>query len=403
MDSADHISDLDLLLCGADATRSSRDCGCGVGGGSLRSGGAAALVTHSTKPESRERRNEMRNFDGQILKTSALLLILWVTHKGMSGAQANQGSGGTLRVVCSLEQPVVEPHGQVTAGVLVDAPKGSAVRYLWKATTGGFVAKPGSPAALSKEGDEATVQWDPNGAAPGAYTLSVQVTDAQGASGSCAVAVQVSEEQEHRDASGGGELGSEAARALLVKGRTERKGYGLYSYILARRPLNAGSNDRLKEVLKAYLKLEDVNLEKAFKLSELNITYVPVTRSSQNPLAVEWVLANYDYAAASFLLSSLPKQEAQGDGPFIVSSIQPLRGPETHADFYIMQDLSTVPVSIIPLWMNQFRSQTTQQRVWEKKTIGNMALELRTAIAIAAEGLPMVQKALGALIVTAKQ
>jgi hypothetical protein len=31
-----------------------------------------------------------------------------------------------------------------------------------------------------------------------------------------------------------------------------------------------------------------------------------------------------------------------------------------------------------------------------------MALELRTAIAIAAEGLPMVQKAVGALIVTPK-
>jgi hypothetical protein len=48
--------------------------------------------------------------------------------------------------------------------------------------------------------------------------------------------------------------------------------------------------------------------------------------------------------------------------------------------------------------MQQFRSQTTQQRVWEKKTIGNMALKMRTAIAIAAEGLPTVQKAVAAMI-----
>jgi hypothetical protein len=338
----------------------------------------------------------MTSFDRHGLKTSILLLILWAAPDSMAKAKsASEPSGGALQVVCSLEQPIVAPAGKVTAGVLVDAPKSADVRYLWKATAGGFAAKPGSP-ELVKESTEATVEWNPHGAALGVYTLSVTVIDAKGASGVCSVEAQVSEEQEHRSASNAVELGSEAARALLIKGRTERKGYGLYSYILARRPMDAGGNDRLKEVLKDYLKLEDVNLEKAFKLSELNITYVPVTgRSPANPPDADWILKNYDYSEGSLLLKEL-KQE--GDGPYIVSSIQPLEGADKPPDSYIVQDLSTVPVSIIPLWMKQFRSQTTQQRVWEKKTIGNMALKMRTAIAIAAEGLPMVQKAVGAMI-----
>jgi hypothetical protein len=346
----------------------------------------------------------MSNFYRRGLKTSILLLlILWIAPKSMVElASASPPSGGTLQVVCSLEQPVVEPHGQLTAAVLVDAPKGSEVGYVWKATAGGFVTKPGSQSGLSKEANEATVRWDANGAAPGPYTLSVQVTDANGASGSCSLAVLVSEEQEHRDSSLGGGLGSEAMRALLVKGSTEQKGYGLYSYILLATRPDASNSQRYQEVLKAYLSLEDVNLETYFKLSQLNITYVPVTAEPQGNPTLTWVLGQYDYPRARSLLASLPEQEVKGDGPFIVSSIQPLQGPGTKTEAYVIQDLSTVPVSIIPLWMKQFRSQTTQQRVWERKTIGNMALELRTAIAIAAEGLPMVQKAVGALIVTPK-
>ena len=341
----------------------------------------------------------MSNFDPHGTKASIVLLILWVAHGCLAeDLPADQPHGNGLQVVCSLEQPVVWAQGQVSAAVLVAAPKGSRVRYLWTATAGGFVAKPGSQARLNKQGDEATVQWSPNGAAPGVYTVTVQVTNATGASGSCSLDALVKEKKQRRDASDGGELGSEAARALLVKGRTERKGYGLYSYILfAARP-DASNSDRFHAVLKSYLNLENVNLEANFRLAQLNVTYVPVTAAPQeDPPTLSSFLAQYDYSRARFLLASLPREE--GDGPFIVSSVLPLQGPGTETGPYIIQNLSTVPVSVIPLWMKQFRSQTTQQRVWERKTIGNMALELRTAIAIAAEGLPMVQKAVSSLIV----
>ena len=39
------------------------------------------------------------------------------------------------------------------------------------------------------------------------------------------------------------------------------------------------------------------------------------------------------------------------------------------------------------------RSQTTQQRVWQKRAIGTLVLNLRTVIAVAAEGLPITMEA----------
>lgn len=338
------------------------------------------------------------------LSGSLLLLVLCINLRSVAEPErASPTAGGTRPVVCNLEQPVVGQQGRVTAQVLAEASNGTALQYSWSATGGAFVSGTSAHPVLSKQGHEATVQWDANGAATGSYTLTAEVTGGSRAASPCSLNVLVVKEHENRgEASVSGELGSEAERALLVKGRTEQKGYGLYSYILLPARPDAESTPRFVEVLKAYLSLEDINLETNFKLDQLNITYVPVMSAMPGKLDPLNILDNYDYSRARFLLASLPPAQLKGDGPFIVSSIQPLQGPGTKPEAYIVQNLSTVPVSVIPLWMRQFRSETTQQHVWEKNEIGTMALHLRTAVAIAAEGLPMVQKAVATFVVTSK-
>jgi len=291
-----------------------------------------------------------------------------------------------INVVCSLVSPVVSPDGRVSVTVLVDAPARARFQYQWNSAAGKF-----DPPAASAP----TVEWRPDGAAPGSYTLLANVAGPDGAAGGCELSVLVTQEVR----SAGGEPGGEASRALLVMGTDERKGYGLYSYILFGSRPDAAAQARYEAVLRDYLTLEDVRLEKDFKLVQLNVTYVPVTADPPDAdnIQIDWVIKHYDYARARALLASL-KDRPKGYGPFIISALQPLQGPGSGARSYLSQDLSTVPVSVIPLWMKQFRSETTQQRVWEGKSIDSMALNLRTWIAVAAEGAPMVQQAVKALI-----
>ena len=61
-----------------------------------------------------------------------------------------------------------------------------------------------------------------------------------------------------------------------------------------------------------------------------------------------------------------------------------------------------MPVGMVPAWMKMFRSQTTQQRVWQQRSIGTTALNLRTWLAVAAEGLPMVLSATDKIIAVVK-
>lgn len=132
-------------------------------------------------------------------------------------------------------------------------------------------------------------------------------------------------------------------------------------------------------------------MEKYFDKKELNVTYLPVTAASKGPASAEWLLENYDYARARFLLHLLP-----GDltgGPYIVSSLQPL-GSGTVAGPFLLQDLSRVPPHLVALWTGEFLRQASQEHFWQASFGTTMALRVRTAIGIMAEGLPDVRKGL---------
>ena len=116
------------------------------------------------------------------------------------------------------------------------------------------------------------------------------------------------------------------------------------------------------------------------------------------PVSAQWLLDNYDYAHARFLLHALPGDLTRG--PYLVSSLQPLDKSTTGP--YLVQNLSSVPPHLVSLWTFEFLNQAAQEHFWEPSTGRMLVLRLRTAIGIMAEGAPDVRKSLNEWITLAK-
>ncbi len=336
---------------------------------------------------------------------ASLLLFSFLTWSSASALQS-QSSNETPRVVCSLDRPVVYAYGYVNATALADAARSQALEYHWKTDAGSFVAQaPGPYTDLSApavtEATGSSIVWVPHEARPGSYTLRATVQDNHGLLGTCSLSVLVS--QDERSAvnytAPTPEIGHRIEGALLIKGRSERKGYGLYSYLLVAVPPVGPDKERVQKFIQTYLDqiLAVKALESYFKSSQLNLTYLPVDSEPPDKVTVDWVLDHYDYARAQFLLASFP--EKHGSGPFIVSALHPLAGQGTVMGHYVFEDLSSVPPSAIQFWIQQFMSQTAQERFWQPNTLDTVALRLRTAISIAAAGLPDARNAVASWIV----
>jgi hypothetical protein len=293
-------------------------------------------------------------------------------------------------VVCSLNRPVVARHHSVGAQVFAPGSAGTRLSYRWTATAG--VIGPAQADASAAAGSAIT--WSAGDAAPGSYRISAEVLAAQGSVGSCTLDVIVSETD--RSASPG--TGGLPARDLLVHGRHEAGHYGLYSYILFGARPGDDMRDRFMKVLQAYfLSFEDVHLESEIPADQINVNYVPVAEPPPADADAGWVLDNYDYARAEAFVFGLRNPASgclhghQGDGPFLVSALQPLGSAgETKM---LCQDLSTVPPGAVQFWIAQYAHQMDQQRVWNGKAIDSLPLRLRTLVAVVAEGMPMATKA----------
>ncbi len=347
-------------------------------------------------------RNDVSPFT---LMTGSLLLCSLIAWSSAS-AFGSQSSEGAPRIVCSLDHPVVDTYGSVTATALADASGSQSLQYHWKAEGGSFVAQ--SPdartdrsAAAVTEATGSTVEWVPHGTHAGSYTLRATVRDMNGLLGTCALSVVVAQKQRSigNPSAPAAQFDRGIEGALLIKDRSERKGYGLYSYLVIAAPPVGSDKERVQKFIQTYLDqiLAVKALESYFKSSQLNLTYLPVDSEPSDKVTVDWVLDHYDYARAQFLLASFP--EKHGSGPFIVSALHPVGGPGTVTGHYVFEDLSSVPPSAIQFWIQQFMSQTAQERFWQPNTLDAVALRLRTAISIAAAGLPDVRNAVASWIV----
>ena len=200
-----------------------------------------------------------------------------------------------------------------------------------------------------------------------------------------------------------------SGHAYLVDKQAEEQGYGLYSYLLfGSRPNETNRNlylEAIKAVIKRLSGVKELEAQ-GFSRAELNVTYVllkkPLPPGEGGP-SPEWVLENYNYARAKFFLSKLP--ETRQDGPYIVSTLNPIARLQRGAGEHLVQDLSAIPparTDIIQAWIKAFLRRATQPRKWDSTSGEKLTQKLRLVVAIAAEGLPQVQEAIKTWVVWVK-
>lgn len=281
---------------------------------------------------------------------------------------------------CTPEKPVAGPKESIHLR-LWTASATSTPQYAWTATVGRI------------EGHGVEALWDLSGAPPGYATATVRYRVPSG-SASCSLQIIVTEATGERGAK------RDPGHDLLVKNTPEAPGYGLYSYVLLSGAPDDESRPRYLKLLEAVLaqapSLEDLGVY--YDAGQLNLTYIPVTSVGHPPVSAQWLLDNYDYAHARFLLHALPGDLTRG--PYLVSSLQPL-GKSTSGP-YLVQNLSSVPPHLVSLWTFEFLNQAAQEHFWEPSTGRMLVLRLRTAIGIMAEGAPDVRKSLNEWITLAK-
>jgi len=201
--------------------------------------------------------------------------------------------------------------------------------------------------------------------------------------------------------------GRETGRDYLVGKQGEKKGYGLYSYLLFGSPPTAATRERYLQAIFAYFAIPPISIMEAYLPREqLNVTYLLLADDpppdvvkclgsqcvTRKKAIAEWVLDHYNYGRARVLLRALPGTHR--DGPYIVSHFKPLTGREALSGQYLYQNLSSVPPSLVLSWVKEFLNQAAEEHHWEGETARQLALNLRTTIEILAKGLPDVLKAL---------
>ena len=185
------------------------------------------------------------------------------------------------------------------------------------------------------------------------------------------------------------------SRHFLVGGSQEDGGYGLYSYVLlGSRPTDA-TRERVIALVREYLALpEAAELNQSVPKRQLNVTYLPLVKQ---PRAVEpdSVLHAYDYVRAQVLLAKVP-MGPYVEGPYLISCEVPLTTSAIISGHYLYQDLSSVPPSVMVLWIREFMKQSSQKDYWRRRNGPHAALQLRAVIASLAVGVDPTKKSLKA-------
>lgn len=309
----------------------------------------------------------------------SVILLLSSPALGAADKRSEETEPGPV-LTCTPDQASVFPGETTTIKVLVNPGVKEPLTYRWSATAG----------QIEGRGPEA--KWSFAGVRPGLYEATVRVRDQKGKEREYPVRVAVNERP--------GERGRRTGWHLLVKGKQEEQGYGLYSYVLFGSIPEGEGLKRFVETIKAYLSLMPaiVGLEEYSPRKELNISYLPVREENpeaaddpKEKLTPEWVFKNYDLARASTILAKL--EGNYRDGPYILAFLSPPLKSTTTPRPYLTMDLSKVPPNLIRAWMKEFLNQAAQERYWEERRVPKFVLNLRTGIEVASNVYPDVEKA----------
>ncbi|MBS1858801.1 MAG: hypothetical protein JST11_25750 [Acidobacteria bacterium] len=288
------------------------------------------------------------------------------------------GYGQELPLVCSPAKPV--------------AASGEAVQLTAWAPAEGFVYR-WSTNDGRIEGEGRQVLWrlgesKPGEPKSGTKTATVEATREGQAPLSCKIEVFVQQQFEVRRGS--------PRRYLLERWTPEEKGYGLYSYLLLTQG-DGEMQERNRKIIEAYVSriVAGWELRSSLLLQNLNAIFVPVDAEPPNEDATaEWIFKHYDYRNARQLLDRLPGPPLRG--PYLVSTKEPLSqytgGP------LLNLDVSRVPARVVPFWMDEFIAQGEQERWDQPRSLSMFELKLRTLISIAADGVPVTQNAMTAVL-----
>jgi hypothetical protein len=240
-------------------------------------------------------------------------------------------------------------------------------------------------------GDGPRVRWLPEGLGLGPYDVAAVVRDAAGMRGRCEVRVLVIEPSGHM----GGVM---QARAQLLPNAAEEAGYGLYSYLLLPAvPAPDDDRARARLALDAWARMTRELAEFRVAPQEraaVNVNYIPLRRAvaatEAGAASADSLLAAYDHARAQRLLRRLPGVRV--DGVYLVSvPRRPLTAVNGEVSGpFIVQDLSHVPITVVQSWVRYFLALAAQERFGEGLAFRRLVLQTRTAVGVAAIGLPQV-------------
>ena len=313
-----------------------------------------------------------------------------------------------LRVTCTSDRLMVGKHEVVEIRVSTNRRSEEALDFKWT-TADGIV-----------EAGKHVLEWKLSFLPPGGYTATVEVTDTQRETATCSVEIYYDPEFGTKGPGPSG--GRWTGWKYLLSDKEEDGEYGLYSYILIGTIPTGALRARFVDAIDAYLRMardiEGLEMRLKIPTKRLNATHLLLTTEPPDHCrerakakarewarkCSEWVVEHYDYDRARALLDSIESGKYH-EGPYVLSSPEPLTIMGSLPEKHIFQNLSEAPENCPGLtqwWVRAFLGQASQDQFWEQTT-KQRVLKLRATIEILACGLDPVKAAVKEWITWSKE